>query len=399
MRALILYETMFGDSRAVAQSIGAGLGDAWGPAARVEVLEIGAAPVTWDGGVDLLVVGSPNHAFSLPRAQSRKDAAAQTRRDVISSGIGVREWLGMARLPTGQPSTRSTPGWITPGWWSGWITPRSRPRGVSGSWRARRGPGGALRRDRHDRAAGRRRARACAVMGADAGRTGRLERVAGAGRSATARSPVVGWDPWDSLDLSVLIRPTPTGVAGRFTLDVPDGLQQGRGAWGGVATGAMVAAAQMVDPGPEMAVRNLTAQLVAPVLAGRVGIVVEQLRAGSATNTLAARVLDGAGGLLAHGVVVLGAARRGESMPDGSEWLTLVPPPSSPTAPRPLRWPKSAPRSARTSRDTWSSGPDGAALLRGRPATWPPAGCGPAARSPRWMLRWSRRWPTPGGCR
>ena len=48
----------------------------------------------------------------------------------------------------------------------------------------------------------------------------------------------------DNLDLSALVRPTATDDPLRFTLDVPDGLQQGRGAWGGVATGAMVAAAQ-----------------------------------------------------------------------------------------------------------------------------------------------------------
>ncbi len=130
----------------------------------------------------------------------------------------------------------------------------------------------------------------------------------------------------DSFDLSVLIHPTPTGDPRRFTLDVPDGLQQGRGAWGGVATGAMVAAAQLVDPRPEMAVRTLSAQLVAPVLIGRMHVVVEELRRGSATNTLAIRCVDDDGALLAHGVVVLGAPRKGDAMPDGPDWLAVVPP-------------------------------------------------------------------------
>ncbi len=129
-----------------------------------------------------------------------------------------------------------------------------------------------------------------------------------------------------SLDLADLLRPRPTGEAGRFTLDVPDGLQQGRGAWGGVASGAMTAAAQLVDPLPERAVRSLSAQLVAPVLVGRAQLVVEQLRRGSATTTVAIRVLDEASHLLAHGVVVLGAPRRGEGMPDGPAWLAVEPP-------------------------------------------------------------------------
>jgi hypothetical protein len=130
----------------------------------------------------------------------------------------------------------------------------------------------------------------------------------------------------DVLDLADLITPTPAGAPHHFTLDVPDGLQQGRGAWGGLATGAMVSAAQQVDPRPEMAVRTLNAQLVAPVMVGRAHLEVEQLRRGSATNTLAVRMRDGEGALLAHGVVVLGAARRGEGMPDGPGWQSIVPP-------------------------------------------------------------------------
>lgn len=130
----------------------------------------------------------------------------------------------------------------------------------------------------------------------------------------------------DSVDLSALVRPLATDDPLRFTLDVPDGLQQGRGAWGGVVTGAMVSAAQQVDPRPEMAVRTLSAQLVAPVLVGRLILHVEELRRGSATTTLAVRGIDEDGSLLAHGVVVLGAPRRGDAMPDGPGWLSVVPP-------------------------------------------------------------------------
>jgi hypothetical protein len=141
-------------------------------------------------------------------------------------------------------------------------------------------------------------------------------------------------DALEPLDLAMLVRPTPTGEPGRFTLDVPDGLQQGRGAWGGVATGAMTAAAQMVDPRPEMSVLTLSAQLVAPVLVGRAHLEVEALRRGSATTTLAARMRDEQGGLLAHGVVVLGAARAGDGMPDGPDWQVPEPPPELAAGPQ-----------------------------------------------------------------
>lgn len=131
----------------------------------------------------------------------------------------------------------------------------------------------------------------------------------------------------ENLDLAQLVRPTPTREPGRFALDVPDGLQQGRGAWGGLATGGMTAAAQLADPRPEMAVRTLSAQLVAPVMVGRALVGVEVLRRGSGTTTVAVRMTDEAGALLAHGVVVLGSARAGEAMPDGAAWLSLEPPP------------------------------------------------------------------------
>lgn len=136
------------------------------------------------------------------------------------------------------------------------------------------------------------------------------------------------------LDISALVRPVRTDQPDRFSLDVPDGLQQGRGAWGGVATGAMVAAAEVADPRPGMAVRTMSAQLVAPVLVGRAHLTVEQLRRGSATNTVAVRIHDGDGALLAHGVVVLGTARNGEGMPDGPGWGSLQPPPELAAGPQ-----------------------------------------------------------------
>jgi hypothetical protein len=102
MRALLLYETMFGDAGRVAEAVGSGLGAVWGPGSRVEVLEIGLAPTQVPMAVDLLVLGSPTHAFSLPRASTRQDAVQQTGRTVISARLGVREWLRLAAVPSGQ---------------------------------------------------------------------------------------------------------------------------------------------------------------------------------------------------------------------------------------------------------------------------------------------------------
>ncbi len=123
-----------------------------------------------------------------------------------------------------------------------------------------------------------------------------------------------------AFDLSELLTARPGTDPGTFTIEVPDGLQQGRGAWGGVATGAMVSAAEQAEPRPGLVVRNLSAQLIAPVLVGTARIGVEVLRRGSGTTTLATRVVDDQGSVVANGVVVMGAPRAPDAIPDGP-WI------------------------------------------------------------------------------
>jgi hypothetical protein len=90
MRALIVYESMFGTNRTVATALADGIGPPW----ETEVLEVGHAPVVIGPDVDLLVVGGPNHQFGLPRPSSRVMAAAELAEDtVVSPGPGLREWL------------------------------------------------------------------------------------------------------------------------------------------------------------------------------------------------------------------------------------------------------------------------------------------------------------------
>jgi hypothetical protein len=102
VRAQVFYESMFGDNQQVARAIAAGLTEAGVPA---EAVEIGTAPATVEPDVDLLVVGSPNHAWSMPRASTRQDAATKTDEPLVSQGIGVREWLASATLPAGTRTT------------------------------------------------------------------------------------------------------------------------------------------------------------------------------------------------------------------------------------------------------------------------------------------------------
>jgi hypothetical protein len=109
----------------------------------------------------------------------------------------------------------------------------------------------------------------------------------------------------DSLDVVTTARRI---TDSHFVLEVPDGYQQGRGAFGGLTLAAIVRAVDSVHGGPERAVRTLTAELCGPVLPGPAEITIEPLRLGSGTSTVAARITQ-QGELRTHAVLVLGRER------------------------------------------------------------------------------------------
>jgi flavodoxin len=89
MRALIVYESMFGNNQRIADAVATGLrGEV-----EVEVVEVGAAPTAIPDGVSLLVVGGPNHTFGMTRPMTREQAKQETDQPLVSSGRGIREWL------------------------------------------------------------------------------------------------------------------------------------------------------------------------------------------------------------------------------------------------------------------------------------------------------------------
>lgn len=98
MRVLVVYESMFGNTKTVARAVA----EAMAETLPVDFREVGSAPDLGQVEVDLLVVGAPTHAFSLSRARTREDAATKTGHGVISRERGVREWLdatSSARVP------------------------------------------------------------------------------------------------------------------------------------------------------------------------------------------------------------------------------------------------------------------------------------------------------------
>src|SRR5687767_12158436 len=89
MHSLVVFESMFGNTQAIAKAVADGLSSRVG----TELVEVGAAPQSIGDGVDLLVVGGPTHAFGMSRPRTRQTAAEQAGPDLVSTGIGLREWI------------------------------------------------------------------------------------------------------------------------------------------------------------------------------------------------------------------------------------------------------------------------------------------------------------------
>jgi len=87
-RALVLHESMFGHTAAIAAAVASGLAD--------QGYEVECAGVTdlhpSEADADLVVVGAPTHAFSLSRPRTRADAARQGASE-DACYTGLREWL------------------------------------------------------------------------------------------------------------------------------------------------------------------------------------------------------------------------------------------------------------------------------------------------------------------
>ncbi|QYN18671.1 flavodoxin [Amycolatopsis sp. DSM 110486] len=86
MHAIVVYESMFGDTEEVARAVADGLDSA-------EVVPVDLAPRNLMG-CDLLVVGAPTHVHGLSRPSTRKAAVEQAPDGTRTHEPGMREWLG-----------------------------------------------------------------------------------------------------------------------------------------------------------------------------------------------------------------------------------------------------------------------------------------------------------------
>lgn len=95
MRTLIVVESIWGNTEAIARAVAAGIGG------DVEVLGTDAAPNRVPDDVDLLVVGGPTHAFTMSTPATRKSAKEQGAENIPVRGI--REWLAGLATPSRPP--------------------------------------------------------------------------------------------------------------------------------------------------------------------------------------------------------------------------------------------------------------------------------------------------------
>ena len=112
-KALIVVESYFGNTRAIAEAVAAGLLDG---GAEAQVVDVDQAPSTLPAGLDLLVLGAPTHNRGLPTATSRAKACEQAGSGEASHGIGG--WLETTAIPasTGAAAFDTV---ISKGWLSG----------------------------------------------------------------------------------------------------------------------------------------------------------------------------------------------------------------------------------------------------------------------------------------
>jgi hypothetical protein len=101
MRALVVYESMYGNTHLVADQIADGLRTV----AEVRVVPVAGVEPDALAGVDLLVVGGPTHIHGMTSARSRQAAmeaaakeGAELTIDPDAEGPGLRDWFDVLEL-------------------------------------------------------------------------------------------------------------------------------------------------------------------------------------------------------------------------------------------------------------------------------------------------------------
>jgi len=95
MKALVIYESLYGNTETIARAIAEGLRKKF----DVTVADVGTMPRAF--GMNLLVVGGPTHAFGMSRPSTREQAAQQGTVRPQAIDVGVREYLDCSPMLAG----------------------------------------------------------------------------------------------------------------------------------------------------------------------------------------------------------------------------------------------------------------------------------------------------------
>lgn len=112
MDVAIVYESLFGNTRTIAEAIADGVKEA-NPAARVALLPVGDAKADQVREADLLIVGGPTHMRGMTSGVTRrkgleaeenttKGKGREFRPEPGAEGPGVRDWFqALPKAPSG----------------------------------------------------------------------------------------------------------------------------------------------------------------------------------------------------------------------------------------------------------------------------------------------------------
>jgi Flavodoxin len=97
MRAVVIYESMYGNTHAIADAIGRGLA----PGNDVTVVPVAEAAPDLLGEADLVIAGGPTHVHGMSGTRSRQAALEAAAKDGSgltlephAEGPGLRDWFG-----------------------------------------------------------------------------------------------------------------------------------------------------------------------------------------------------------------------------------------------------------------------------------------------------------------
>jgi hypothetical protein len=111
MRALVVYESMYGNTHRIAEAIARGLRSAY----VVKLVSVVAARYEHVGRYDLIVAGGPTHAHGMSRPDTREAAinaprgkADQLQVEPVAAGPSLRVWLDTLGLGSGHAAAFDT---------------------------------------------------------------------------------------------------------------------------------------------------------------------------------------------------------------------------------------------------------------------------------------------------